>query len=458
MSDFYINVTQSGNNLLIREIKNGKRVNRRVKWKPKFFIPSKEDSEWQTLLGQKVKPIEFYSIKEGREFLETYKEQSQNIYGLERHPYVYIAHNYNSIIDWDIDKILIITLDIEVACESGFPDVNESIEPLLCITVKNHSNKAIRVWGVNDFTTDREDVTYIKCDSEIELLKRFIEFWNKIQPDIITGWNTQFFDIPYLCNRIAKLLGEDELNKLSPWNYVRRDLVTSYGRTLQKYNLLGIASLDYIDLYRNFTYTNRESYRLDYIAELELGQAKHENPHETFRDWYTNDYQSFVEYNIQDVELVDALEDKLKLIELCLTMAYEAKANFIDVFSQVRMWDIIIYNFLREQKIVVPMKRFTEKYAKYIGAYVKEPQTGLHKWVMSFDLNSLYPHLIMQYNVSPETLAKEANGEVTIDKLLNKEVTLPKDGYTVTPNGARFRTDAQGFLPALMETLYEDRV
>ena len=172
MSDFYINVTQSGNNLLVREIKNGKRVNRRVKWKPTFFIPSKEDSEWRTLLGQKVKPVQFYNIKEGREFLETYKEHSHLISGLERHPYVYIADSYNSIIDWDIDKILIITLDIEVACESGFPDVNESIEPLLCITVKNHSNKAIRVWGVNDFTTEREDVTYIKCDSEIELLKR----------------------------------------------------------------------------------------------------------------------------------------------------------------------------------------------------------------------------------------------------------------------------------------------
>jgi DNA polymerase elongation subunit (family B) len=213
-----------------------------------------------------------------------------------------------------------------------------------------------------------------------------------------------------------------------------------------------------MDLYKKYTYTNQESYALNHIAYVELGETKHENPHETFRDWYTNDYQSFVDYNIQDVELVDRLEDKMKLIELHLTMAYEAKINPNDVFSQVRMWDVIIYNFLREKNIVVPMKRVSSKNEKYEGAYVKEPQTGLHNWVMSFDLNSLYPHLIMQYNISPETMAREGNGKVNVERMLNQEVDIPDDGYTVTPNGARFRIDKQGFLPQLMEKFYSDRV
>ena len=189
-----------------------------------------------------------------------------------------------------------------------------------------------------------------------------------------------------------------------------------------------------------------------------MGVGKSENPHETFRDWYTNDYQSFVDYNINDVELVDAMEDKMKLIELALTMAYEAKTNYNDVYSQVRMWDVTIYNFLKEKHMVVPMRRIADGAEKYEGAYVKDPQTGLHNWVMSFDLNSLYPHLIMQYNISPETLATESNSEVSVDKMLEKSVEIIDDGYTVTPNGARFRKDFQGFLPQLMEKMYNDRV
>ena len=175
------------------------------------------------------------------------------------------------------------------------------------------------------------------------------------------------------------------------------------GRNHQTYNIRGVAALDYFDLYRKFTYSAQESYRLDHIAKVELGESKAGNPFDTFREWYTKDYQSFIEYNINDVELVDRLEDKMKLIELCLTMAYDAKVNYIDVLGTVRYWDIIIYNHLREKKIVIPQKVSNEKFEKYEGAYVKDPQVGMQNWVMSFDLNSLYPHLIMQYNISPET-------------------------------------------------------
>ena len=256
------------------------------------------------------------------------------------------------------------------------------------------------------------------------------------------------------------MLGEKEVKKLSPWGIVKEDTVKQgqYGQASQKYNLLGVSILDYLDLYRKFTYVNRESYRLDYIAEVELGEKKDPNPYETFKEWYTKDYKSFVDYNIQDVELVDKLEDRMKLIELCMTLAYEAKVNLVDVYSPIRVWDVLIYNFLKEKNIVIPRKKVSKKDDKYEGAYVKDPQTGLHNWVMSFDLNSLYPHLIMQYNISPETVAVEGNGEVSVNKMLSQEVSLPEDGHTVTPNGARFRTDAQGFLPHMMETMYNDRV
>jgi DNA polymerase elongation subunit (family B) len=192
---------------------------------------------------------------------------------------------------------------------------------------------------------------------------------------------------------------------------------------------------------------------------VELGERKDGNPYETFREWYTKDYQSFIEYNIQDVEIVDNLEDKLKLMELTLTMAYDAKVNFTDVLGTVRYWDILIYNYLRERNIVIPQKSDNKKVEKFEGAYVKDPQVGMHKWVMSFDLNSLYPHLIMQYNISPETLVNGGTKPVEgmVDEMLDGKVRNDTE-YCMTPNGAFFRKDKRGFLPELMEGIYNDRV
>tara|TARA_Y100000592_G_scaffold52595_1_gene83087 strand:- start:800 stop:2872 length:2073 start_codon:yes stop_codon:yes gene_type:complete len=316
------------------------------------------------------------------------------------------------------------------------------------------------VWGIGDFVNRRDDVAYIKCKNEEDLIHEFLTFWEKTQPDVITGWNTEFFDIPYLYNRIMKF-SEKDVKRLSPWGNVYSRDVYTMGRTHQLIDISGVAHLDYFDLYRKFTYTSQESYRLDHIAFVELGEKKESNPYETFKDWYTKDYQSFIEYNITDVELVDRLEDKMKLIELALTMAYEAKVNYIDVLGSTKYWDIIIYNYLKSKNIVIPQKLQYKKDKDLEGAYVKDPQVGMHKWVMSFDLNSLYPHLIMQYNISPETLVyKQPIPNMKVDKLLHKEFDSSKlnKHHTMTPNGAVFRTDKKGFLPELMENMYNDRV
>ena len=402
-------------------------------------------------------------MKDAKEWVENYKNQSHLIYGNTMFAYAYLADQYPSEINWDSEKLLLVTIDIEVECENGFPNPEEAKEPLLSITIKNHQSKEIIVWGLREFTTSRNDVTYIHCDNEKDLLQRFIAFWTDNHPDIITGWNTEFFDIPYICNRINELFDEKTLKRLSPWGNVSSRNVYSKGRTHQLYDIQGVAHLDYYDLYRKFTYTSQESYRLDHIAFVELGERKDGNPYETFKDWYTKDYQSFIEYNITDVELVDKLEDKMKLIELCLTMAYEAKVNYMDVLGSVKYWDMIIYNHLRKKNIVIPQKVSQEKSKKYEGAYVKEPQVGEHKWVMSFDLNSLYPHLIMQYNISPETLysKKPLWEESQVDDMLSmkKDTSSLKDkNVTLTPNGALFKTDKKGFLPEIMQTMYDDRV
>jgi DNA polymerase elongation subunit (family B) len=456
--NFYTNVLQWGNQLFVRAVVNGERQNFKIKYRPTLYapVPGKETG-YKTLEGVSVLPTEFDSIKEAKEWVESHKNQPELVYGNTQFSYNYIADTYKGNIDWDLDKLLMVTIDIEVKCENGFPSPTEAAEEMLSITVKNHQNKKIVVFGVGKFVTDREDVTYIECESEVHLFKEFLIFWETHQPDIITGWNTEFFDIPYICNRIIQLFGEDELKRLSPWGSVQEREVFKMGRNHQTYNIQGIAALDYFDLYRKFTYQAQESYRLDHIAFVELGERKDGNPYETFSEWYQKDFQSFIEYNIQDVEIVDQLEDKMGLIALALTMAYDGKVNYIDVLGSVRYWDVLIYNYLRDKNIVIPQKKKADKADQFEGAYVKDPQVGMHKWVMSFDLNSLYPHLIMQYNISPETLLPSTKQDGLVDKILDGKVRNDTE-HCMTPNGAFFRKDKRGFLPEIMESMYNDRV
>ena len=456
---FYTNVLQFGNSLLVREVdEKGQRIKKRVQYLPTLFDLCNKKTGYVTLDGKHVLPHQFDSIKDAKDWYESRKDQGI-VYGNTQYAYTYISDMYPKRVQWDKDKLLIATLDIEVECENGFPSVKEAAESMLSITMKNHQNKQTLVWGLHEFQNYRDDVTYIQCKDEADLLIKFSDEWARCLPDIVTGWNTEFFDIPYLCNRMKKLFGEDFLKKLSPWGKVIERELYKMGRQHQTYNIQGVAHLDYFDLYRKFTYSAQESYRLDHIAKVELGEQKDGNPFDTFREWYTKDYQSFIEYNIQDVELVDKLEDKMRLIELCLTMAYEAKVNYTDVLGTVRYWDILIYNHLRAKNVVIPQKKDHEKVEQFEGAYVKDPQVGMHKWVMSFDLNSLYPHLIMQYNISPETLVNSGADieKELVNKILDGKVKNDTK-HCMTPNGAFFRKDVKGFLPELMENMYNDRV
>ena len=460
--NFYTNVAPWGNHILVREYKNGERVNRKVKYSPTLYVPVQKETEWKTLDGKYATPYKFDTIKEAKAFIEQYKQQPHLVFGLDRFAYTYLADTYPNTVNWDSDKILTVTIDIETRADNGFPEPEKAEEEMLAITIKNQTTKKIIVWGLGEFKNDRDDVTYINCSNENELLANFMNFWTKHYPDVITGWNTEFFDIPYLINRVTKVLGEDRAKEFSPWGLISSRKVYNHGREHQVYDITGVANLDYLQLYRKFTYTNQESYALNHIAFVELGQQKNENPYETFQEWYTKDYQSFLEYNIVDVELVDRLEDKMKLLELLLTMAYEAKVNYEDVFGQVKYWDVLIHNYLKNKKIVIPQKSSQSKSDKYEGAYVKDPQVGQHKWVMSFDLNSLYPHLIMQYNMSPETLVtgnylKLKDDKTYVNEML-QEVNLDiPENTTITPNGALYRTDKLGFLPEMMQDIYNDR-
>ena len=457
MSQFYTNIQLAGDTILYRGYQDGTPVQFRTKFSPTLFVPSKKNEKYKTLDGRSVAPMEFLTARDAREFIKKYEGvEGFEVHGYERFVYQYIRREFSGDVDYDINQMKIFALDIEVQCENGFPDVEAAAEEMLSITIKDMVSKEFFVWAVREFEVP-DGVKAFIYDTEREMLAHFIKWWVENTPDILTGWNVNLYDVPYIARRVNRILGEKWMKSLSPWNRANEREVYVQGRKNYAYDVSGINILDYLDLYRKFTYTNQESYRLDHIAFVELGQRKVDHSeYDNFKDFYTSDWQKFIEYNIQDVELIDRLEDKMKLLELAITMAYDAKANFEDVYSQVRMWDTIIYNYLSDLDIVVPPRKGSKKDEKYAGAYVKEPIPGKYDWVVSFDLNSLYPHLIMQYNISPETLWETRHSSSSVERILNQEIDF--DGkFSVCANGAQYRKDVHGFLPKIMQKIYDER-
>ena len=470
MSKYYTNISVQGNNILYRGVKNGRRVKEKIQYSPTLFLLSNKESQYRTLFNEPVEAMKFETIREARDFVKKYEDISNfKIYGMDRYEYAFIADNHKGQIDWDINEVSVAIIDIEVGSENGFPDPYKANEPITAIGMK-YLNAEMIVFGCGEYKLQGEEV-YVKCNDEYDLCKRFLQYWQENCPDVISGWNIDGFDIPYIINRFNKILGEDETRKLSPWFNVWDRTFVFKGQEKKTYTISGVASLDYIELYKWYAPggKSQESYKLDNIASVELGENKLSyDEYDNLNELYRLNYQKFIEYNIKDVELIVQLEDKLKLIELALTLAYDTKCNYDDVFAQTRMWDSMIYSYLSEKNIIVPPRIVKSKDSAFEGAYVKDPQVGMHDWIASFDLTSLYPSLIMQYNLSPETLIDPVNytddmrkilsDGVSIDRLLKKQVnTSGLVNVTLTPNGQFFRTDIKGFMPSLIESMFKQR-
>jgi len=468
---FYTNVQCFGNNILYRGIIDGKRVKQKIEYSPSLYIPSKKVTNFTSLEGEYLDQKIFGTTREARDYIKQFDGVSNGhkIYGQTRFEYAFIADQHHGMVDYDQEKVLTAVIDIEVGSENGFPDPYEANEPITAICIK-YINGPTYVFACGIYETQGKEI-YVKCRDEHSLCKQFMSLWQGKTPDIITGWNTKFFDIPYIINRFKKILGEDAMKKLSPWNFVTERKTMVMGRQLIAYDIVGVSSLDYIELYKWYAPggKSQESYKLNSIANVELGESKISyDEYDSLNELYRLNFQKFIEYNIKDVELICQLEDKLKLLELAITLAYDTKTNYDDVFAQTRMWDSMTYAYLFEKNIIVPPREVKEKDGMFEGAYVKEVQVGKHDWVASFDLNSLYPHLMMQYNISPETLIEPENytpemreflsDGVSVEKLLSKTKDTSKlQRVSLTPNGQFFRTDIQGFLPKMMEEMYTDR-
>ena len=465
---FYTYIGTLGNKVLVRGVnaETGNDFIRREDFHPTMFVEGKKgETPYRTLDDKPVYKISPGNIKETREFIKQYQNvDGFKIHGNDNWALQYTCKEWKDRVEFDESKIRIWNLDIEVDSEKGFPLPEKADKKVNAITVYDSIENVYFTWGLDEWKNTREDikVVYFQHPTEEALLQHFIDHWQVSPPHILTGWNIEQFDIPYLINRLTRLFGQKEAKRLSPFTWIKERVIRGmYGKENVAYDIYGVATMDYLLLYKKFTYANQESFKLDHIAFVELGERKisYEEAGSLFTLARTN-HQKFIDYNIKDVELVKKIDDKLKLIELGLTMAYDSKINFVDVFGTVKMWDAIIYDHLIKKSIVCPVKNKTTKNETFVGAYVKEPITGFHDWVVSFDLNSLYPHLIMQYNISPETIVGHKS-DVDVESLLAQETDLSElkeKDLTVAPNGTLYRRDKKGFLPELMEKIYADRV
>ena len=472
MLQFYTNVSRYGNQILLRGYDHGRRIEKKIKYEPILFTSTNLKTNWKALDGTPVGVANagkrFESMRAANEYVTANKGVSgKTIYGNTKYIPAFINDYYPGEVEFNRSKINVTTIDIEVASDDGFPEPEKADHKVISIAMKSNIGETYYVWGLGDYDTDKSYmkdnmVVYRKFDREDDLLINFITHWSSQQysPDVVTGWNTRFFDIPYLVNRINRMLGEAYVKRLSPWGMVDRQEITKMGRTQTAYELKGISQLDYLDLFKKFGYSYgpQETYKLDHIAHVVLGEKKLSyEEYSNLHTLYKHNHQKFIDYNIKDVELVDRIEDKLGLITLCMTMAYKGGVNYNDTFGTTLIWDTIIYRKLFQNNIVVPFIEDKTKSA-YPGGFVKDPHVGIHDNVVSFDLNSLYPSIIMQYNMSPETIA---NGEITqfdIEDVLAKASRPDNRDKALAANGQYFRTDKPGIVPFIIDEMNKERV
>ena len=465
---FYTSVLRYGNSILYRGYDGaGQRYQRKEPYQPTFYVPSQYDTGFRGLDGQQIGSVKMDSMRDAKEWLEKYKSVSGfNIYGNPNFIQQYISDKFPGEIQFDRDLINVTTIDIETAYDGGFPEPAEAKNEILAITVKSNIDGVYHVWGYGDYDVEAaliKPVSYVKCKSEAAMLKSFLDHWSspKYSPDVITGWNSRFFDIPYLVNRTAKVLGVEAVKKFSPWGLVNHRQITRRNKVYETFNLEGIQSLDYLELFQKFGYTYgaQESYKLNHIAYVVLGERKLSFEESgSLKNLYKDDFQKYIDYNMKDVQLVDRLEDKMGLITLAMTIAYKGGVNYADTFGTTAIWESIIYRKLKSQKTLPIIQENNSVKTAFAGGYVKDPKVGMHDWVVSFDLNSLYPNIIVQYNMSPETLMTAPDDRVQsgVEYYMDNKA-IPEKDVAVAANGSTYHKKFQGVVPNIIVDYYDER-
>lgn len=467
MSSFYTHVAYRNNKILIRGYDGEKRFQEKRSFKPWLFLPSKKKTDYTDIHGNYVERMEFSSGSEMRGFMNQYKDiDGFKFYGLDKPAYLYVYQKYLNC-DFDTNKLKINHIDIEVSMEGGYPNLETADKEVTAITMEYPNQNRTFVLGCYDFKNDDPNTIYIKCKDEEDLLRKFLVIWSsdKFSPDIVTGWNIKLFDIPYLVRRIARILGDFEMKKMSPWGIVDQTQVMWHGKKNDAFIPLGIEILDYYDLYIKFVAVTKplENYKLDTVAQEELGERKLDySEYGNLQALYENDFQKFMEYNIRDTNLIVRLDKKLKLIDLVCFIAYGSGVNYSDALGTVKSWDVAIHNYLLDRNIVVDQSKYKDSGRQPQGAFVKPPIAGMHDWVMSFDLTSLYPHIIMGWNIGPDTFVGMMQNDYSPEQIISGEFDKYKDflrenDFAVAGNMAQFKRAEESFLSTLMRDLFNKR-
>lgn len=469
MSSFYTSVERWGNSILWRGYKNGHQFSKKVKYEPTLYISTKESSEYSSLIGNKpVAPKKFDTMGDAKDFLERYKDvHGFDVCGSTNYVTQFIQETYPDKIDFDSNLINIVAFDIEVDISEGYANVNDADKEITSIAYKSSRSNTYHLLGRKEYDKEKtvtgidpEDIQFMKFDTETALLRRFIQIWTNDYPDIVTGWNVEYFDIQYIVTRIIRLLGEEAAKNLSPWGSIRKQTREFFGKPASTYTISGVSIIDYMDAFKKFGYKYgpQESYKLDHIAHVVLGEKKLDySEYGNLTALYEKNPQLYLDYNLKDTHLIVRMEEETGLLALVMTVAYGGGVNYGEAFGTVGIWESTIYRKLMQTKTVPFVKDGPGQRADLVGGYVKDPKVGMHPWVVSFDLNSLYPHLMLQYNMSPETYLNDIRKEVSQDMVLNDQFKNNDPDISVCANGACFTNKRLGVIPKIIDEYYENR-
>ena len=450
---------------------NGERISYTTRFVPYFFVEDSKGDEI-SIYNTKLRKKSFNSSFDRTKYIrETgIKRLYENI-GATQQCLMDLYWQHNEDEDFSKFPLKIYFLDIEAVAET-FPDPTSAQHPINVITIYDSLRKQFFCWGLKPYNKKDTSVKYAYCKSEVDLLTNFIEFFKKDPCDIFSGWNSANFDIPYIINRIKNVLGDAAVNELSPVKRVYfRTFMGSFGKEQVNYHIDGISCVDYLDIYKRFSFTNRESYKLDFIGELELDEKKVDYGDRDLLTLMKEDWDVFVDYNIQDVRLLVKLEDKLQYINLLRMMAYVGLTTFegamgtLSVITggaaiQARKRGQRVSTFVREE----------DDGSKNPGAYVADPLQGFQESIVSFDANSLYPNVMISLNMSPETkvgkiietdeegvTVRHVNGQIF--KLTKEKFAkfVKKEAIAISRAKVLFSQKTKGIIPAMVDHYYQKR-
>ena len=473
LTKFYTSVERYGNNILHRGYENGKRFSYRIPFQPTLYVhtPKAGEEGYRSLTegNLPLSPHKFGDMREAKNFIEEYKGvHGMKIFGSTNYVTQFIQEEYPDKVAYDVNQVNIVSFDIEVDIRDGFANIDEADNEITSIAYHSSRNDKYYLLGRKDYdktqtVTDipQENIEFIKFDTEVQLLQYFVKLWTTDYPDIVTGWNVEYFDIMYIVTRIIRLLGEETAKRLSPHKSIKKQSREVFGKVNSTYSLMGIAVIDYMDAFKKFGYKYgpQESYRLDHIAYVVLGEKKIDySEYGSLTSLYDENPQLYLDYNLKDTQLIARLEEETGLLALVMTVAYDGGVNYGDAFGTVGIWESTIYRRLMKDKVVPPLKSGPGMRAgELVGGYVKDPKVGMHPWVVSFDLNSLYPHLMLQYNMSPETYMPEDREYVTQDMVLKGEYQNDRPNVSVAANGVCFSNKKLGIIPEIIDEYYNNR-